>query len=58
MTTKTPTLADLRRARGWTQGELARLMGTRQSHVSEWESGARTPSFPTIRRLAILYGVD
>ncbi len=55
------TLADkimqLRRARGWSQEELAeRLSVTRQS-VSKWESGQSTPDLDKLLQIADLFSV-
>lgn len=41
-----------------TQAELARRARTTQSAVSAYESGARTPSVPTLRRLLRAAGRD
>jgi transcriptional regulator with XRE-family HTH domain len=42
----------LRIKRGLTQGELAKLVGTRQSSISRLESGKRQPSLSFLRRIA------
>lgn len=39
-----------------TQAELAAAMGTSQSAVAAWESGARTPGVETLERLATACG--
>ena len=49
-------LAQLRVAAGMSQGEMARRTGTRQSAVSELESGAVSPMLSTLARFASLFG--
>jgi len=39
-------IAALRRARGWTQHDLAAEVGVYRPLVSRWESGGATPSTP------------
>ncbi len=51
------TLRDFRDLYAWSQKDVAELLGTSQPHISEWETGARTPSFPSLNKLALLYGV-
>ena len=43
---------------GLTQVELAIRMGTQQSVVARWETGAREPSLPTVRRALRAAGFD
>jgi transcriptional regulator with XRE-family HTH domain len=43
---------------GLSQVELARRMGTYQSVVARWESGAREPSLHTVRRALRAAGFD
>jgi transcriptional regulator with XRE-family HTH domain len=38
--------------RGWTQAELAEMIGVSQSTVGDWERGAQTPSRQRLRALA------
>ena len=46
-------IRDRRRELGWTQEELARRLGVRQSVVSRFESGmVKNPNIAMIRRLA------
>ena len=47
-----PTLADLRRAAGLSQKELAEMCGIEQSHVSRYESGRVSPSLDAAEELA------
>ncbi len=49
----------LREERGWTQSELARRAGLSRTTLSHLEGGAtRTPSSPTLRRLARAFGIS
>lgn len=41
-----------RKARGWTQGDLARALGNQASHVSDYEGGRRTITEYTITAFA------
>lgn len=45
-------LRALRKARGWTQAELAAKIGTEQSIVCNYERGAHYPPIPTLMKLA------
>lgn len=47
-------IALARQAHGWNQAELARRMEVTEATVSRWESGDRSPSWFTARRLARL----
>jgi transcriptional regulator with XRE-family HTH domain len=51
------TIRDLRRARGWTQFELALKVGVQPQAVYLWESGRRTPQVPQLRKLGELFGL-
>ena len=56
---KAPVLIKEARLRaGFTQGELAKQLGTTQSVVARWESGDRSPSLETIERIAHACGLD
>jgi transcriptional regulator with XRE-family HTH domain len=50
-------LRQLRGARGWTQDELAYAAGVKQSQVSAWEGGRRTPDLENVRKLAGAFGM-
>ncbi|HLR98261.1 MAG TPA: helix-turn-helix transcriptional regulator [Mycolicibacillus parakoreensis] len=39
-----------------TQSDLAAAMGTSQSAIASWESGARVPGVETLERLALACG--
>ena len=47
----------LRQARGWTQYELALLVGVHPQAVYLWESGRRTPHVPQLRKLGQVFGL-
>lgn len=51
-------LADLRKARGLTQLELAKVLGVEQPTVQRWEKGKREPSFEQLIELAGVLGVE
>ena len=51
------TIRGLRRARGWTQFELALAVGVQPQAVHLWEGGRRTPQVPQLRRLGQLFGL-
>ncbi len=48
----------LRRRHGLTQAQLAIRAGTTQTAISRLESGARSPTVETLRRLALVMGED
>lgn len=47
-----------RKARGWTQEQLAQMVGTTKGYISQMENGVREPSAETLRSLAAAFGVD
>lgn len=51
-------LRRLRYAKGWTQAQLARAMGTSTAAVSAWENGKRIPWSKRFPKLAQVLGVD
>ena len=50
-------IAELRRQRGWSQGNLAERLGVTRQSVSKWESGASVPDLDKIIGLSELFGV-
>lgn len=50
-------VAELRRAAGWTQAQLATHAGTRLQRVGEWERGQAQPYAPQLHQLAAALGV-
>jgi ribosome-binding protein aMBF1 (putative translation factor) len=49
-------IRQLREARGWTQSELAALVGVTHVAVSQWETAAYRPSAWTVEVLEHLFG--
>ncbi len=50
--------ARIRKARGWTQEELAERSGLSQQYLSDLERGKRNPTIVTIYELAQAFGVS
>lgn len=48
---------DLRRNAGITQVELGRLLGVKQSSISNWETGASRPDIEKTAKIAEVLGV-
>jgi len=46
-----------RRARGLSQGDVARLVGITPEAVSQWESGKVTPTYKNIERFVDVLGL-
>ena len=51
------TIRALRLERGWTQFELALMVGVQPQAVYFWESGRRTPQVPQLRKLGEIFGM-
>ena len=51
-------IADLRRAQGMTQDQLAGQLGISYQAVSKWETGASCPDIMMLPRLAEIFGVS
>lgn len=47
-----------RRRRGLTQAALAEISGASEQEISKYETGRRTPTLPTLARLAEAFGID
>ena len=52
------TIAELRKAKGWTQIELAEQINVSDKAVSKWESGGGFPEYTTLLLLAGVFGVS
>jgi len=50
-------IAAARRARGWTQGELARQVGVSRSAVAQWETGRAGQVTANLARIAAVLDV-
>ena len=50
-------LVSLRRARGWSQEQLADYVGVSRQAVSKWESGRSTPDLDKLLALSSLFGI-
>ncbi len=48
----------LRMERGWTQAELARLVGTKQANISRLENGEANPTVKFLQKLSKAFGTD
>lgn len=49
-------IRDFREARGWSQGELARLLGVSRQTINAVETDKYDPSLPLALRMAKLFG--
>jgi len=49
-------LRELREERGWSQGQLAELLGVSRQTVNALETGRYDPSLPLAFRIARLFG--
>ncbi len=51
-------LKELRKQKGYTQKELATLIGYDQSMVARWEKGESEPTASAIKNIAVLFDVS
>lgn len=51
-------ISELRKGKGWEQGDLAKRLGKTQSTISNWENGRHFPKPSEIQQMADLFGVD
>ena len=51
-------LKELRKAKGWTQKELANRLAIRYSHLNKYESGMHAPPFEKLIQLADIFDVS
>ena len=56
MTTVAENIKNARKARGYTQKDLARLLQVKPAAVSAWEVGRNEPSIAMLRKIAELLG--
>ena len=45
-----------RKRAGYTQVQVAKILGVRQTNVSQWETGRIYPRVPMLKSIAKLYG--
>ena len=50
-------LKDVREAKGWSQGELARRLGVSRQTINAVETDKYDPSLPLALRMAKLFGI-
>jgi transcriptional regulator with XRE-family HTH domain len=50
-------ILELRKERGWSQPELAKIIGTSGTIIGRYERGEVTPSIEVARKLAEVFGV-
>lgn len=48
----------LRKKRGWSQDQLAQMVGVEQPTIQRWESGKRLPDLDSLQQLATVLGVS
>lgn len=51
-------IAQLRRERGMTQADLAKLVGVEPDYIGKWERGERNPKLGALKKIAAALGVD
>jgi transcriptional regulator with XRE-family HTH domain len=51
------TIKELRKARGWSQDELAARSGISRRTITYWETGDRRPSSIYLEALARVFGI-
>ncbi len=52
------TISELRTERGISQQTLADELFVSRDLISKWENGTRTPDYPTVERIAGLFGIS
>lgn len=55
---KLKKLKSVRKARGMSQAEFARAVGTNQANICRWEQGKVRPKDSTLNRVAAALGVS
>ena len=51
-------IRQLRKRKNLTQGQLAKLIGTHESHIGRYEKDQTDPTSPAIRKLAEIFNVS
>ncbi|MCK8628164.1 XRE family transcriptional regulator, partial [Fructobacillus cardui] len=51
-------IVNLRNSRGYTQDDLAKLLGYSKQTISNWETGLKTPRMGAIQKLADIFNVN
>ena len=57
METLNERIKQLRKDKGWTQGQLAEQLGVTAKAVSKWEVGEANPDISLLVKMAQLFGV-
>lgn len=47
-------LKAIRKQKGFSQSELAKLIGVSQNTISQWENGDRSPSISMLKHLTVI----
>lgn len=50
-------IAEFRKKHGYSQAQLAELLGVHQTAVSQWELGKTLPDILTAQKLALIFGI-
>ena len=56
--TNNSPIAQARRARGWTQAQLAEAIGKTSSQIANWELGIRRPKLDALNAIAEALEID
>lgn len=56
--TNSSRIAAARIEKGWTQAQLAEVIGVDQQHIARWENGVRNPKIEALLKIAEALGVD
>lgn len=51
-------IKELRKAKGWSQGQLAKKINSLPQHISRYERGIVTPSAETLAKIANAFGIS
>ena len=50
-------LKELRRIKGWTQGDLSKISGINIEQIKKYETGRSEPAVKTLEKLSIAFGI-